>query len=65
MLNPKKYPQTIVRYNYMKLENFKTSGQLNLQESRECNWMSNIGDILKIDIVMTVTTHTIKKGNHM
>ena len=49
----------------MKLENFKTSGQLNLQESRECNWMSNIGDILKIDIVMTVTTHTIKKGNHM
>ena len=36
---------------------------LHSQESRDCNWMFNIGEILKIGIVMAITTHTIKKGN--
>ena len=39
------------------------SEQLHLQEPRECNWMFNIGEILKTDIVMTVTTNTNKKSD--
>ena len=37
-------------------------GKLDPQDSQECNWMHNIGEILKIDIVTAVTTHTIEKG---
>ena len=42
---------------------FKKSGHLHSQEYLECKWMFNIGEILKNDIVMDVTTHTIKKGD--
>ena len=41
----------------------KNSGQLHSQESREYNWMFNIGEILKIDMVLAVTTQTIKSDD--
>ena len=34
--------------------------QLHSQESQECNWVFNIGVRLKIDMVMAITTQTIK-----
>ena len=37
-------------------------GHLYSQESQECNCMFDIGEMLKIDIVMAVTTQTVKKG---
>ena len=35
--------------------------RLHSKESRECNWVFNIGEIFKIGIVMAVTAHTIKR----
>ena len=57
----KKKTWTLVRHNYIKYWNLK-SGQLHSQESREWNWIFNIGEILKINIAMDVTTQTIKKA---
>ena len=39
--------------------------QLHSQEYFEYNWIFNFGEILKTDIVMDFTTHTIKKGDEM
>ena len=58
--NPFLYPYTRSRRNYIINWNIKVR-QLHSQDSQECNWMHNLGEILKIDIVMAVTTHTIKK----
>ena len=35
------------------------------KKSRECNWMFNIGEILKVGIVMDLITQTINRGNRM
>ena len=41
------------------------SRQLHSQEYLGCNWVFNIGEILKIETVMALTTQVIKKGDQM
>ena len=50
----------MVRNKYIKYDKSK-SGQLHSQEPWKCNWMFNIGEILKIDIVMAITTESNKR----
>ena len=57
-----KHLKTLVRHNNIKYYIHKTT-QLNSKYSWECNCIFNIGEILKVDIVMAVTTHTIKNGD--
>ena len=53
-------PQTLSRHNYI-IYRIKKVRQLHSQDSQECNWMYNVGEILKIDIVMDVTTQTSER----
>ena len=63
MENLIKILQTLVRQNFIKLWNLFKSGNLHSQEYQECNWVIDIGEILLIYILTTVTTNTIKNIN--
>ena len=49
-------------HNYI-IHWIKKVRQLHSHDSQEFFWMHNIGEILKIDIVMAVTTQTTEKGD--